>query len=415
MKGRSGRSYPAAAAVCLSLLLAGCGGHGTGHVSGKTQAAVAEVSPGRCDLHATPETFAAQIAAARVRQTVCLGAGDYGTWTGTNKAIVVAPEPGASPTMSFEFGRDASGFTIDGGHVNLDSGSPGIDMGPSSFDPGSRGITIENVAARANAAFFVFDIRTDGPGIVIRDNVFHDMTYPSTTSGAIRVLAPDPVPADNIRIDGNLFRDMGSDGIDPGSAATIVGNDFSDVQSSASDPRHTDAIQLGGPGGDIIEGNFIHNGCTQGIGAYDGTANNFVEDNVIVGCSVHSLVMAGDTPGSTVDHNTVVGSSSGSLIECGSKPHEGPSVTKILNNISEGALASSGVPCRPSENTHNLFASDAASSNLQGRPAFAGGVRPATYAGYALAANSLGKGAATDGTDLGARVARYPRPANERS
>ena len=99
-------------------------------------------------------------------------------------------------------------------------------------------------------------------------------------------------------IEGNLFRDMGADAIDPGSPATIIGNEFSNVNSTANDPRHTDVIQIGGPGGEIIEGDFIHNGCIQGIDAFDGTANNTITDNVIVGCTVHSLVMAGDTPGS---------------------------------------------------------------------------------------------------------------------
>jgi hypothetical protein len=409
--GRAGRRA-AAAACLLALLAAGCGGHGADHLHGKTQAAVAEISPGPCDLHATPATFASQVAAARAGQTVCLGAGDYGTWTGTNKAIVVAPEPGVSPTMSFDFGRDASGFTVYGGHTNYDSNSPGINMGPSSFDPGSRDITIENVAARANAAFFVFDIRTDGPGIVIRNNVFHDMLFPNTTSGAVRILPPDMVPSSNIVVEYNLFRDMGADGID-GGPGTILGNDFANVDSEKQpqDPRHTDVIQMGN-GPDVIRGNFVHDGCIQGIDAFDGTASNVIEENVIVGCSVHSLVLAGDTPGSTVDHNTVLGNPNSALLECGSKPGEGPSVTEILNNILQAGVGSSGVPCQPSEVTHNLFYPGTSATalngagNLTGTPRFVGGADPNTYGGYGLAARSPGTGAATD---VGARVNRYPR------
>ena len=33
-----------------------------------------------CDLFATTEDFAAQVAAATAGQTVCLANGDYGTW-----------------------------------------------------------------------------------------------------------------------------------------------------------------------------------------------------------------------------------------------------------------------------------------------------------------------------------------------
>jgi hypothetical protein len=312
--------------------------------------------------------------------------------------------------MSFEFGSGAANFTIDGGHVNLDSRSPGIDMGASFFDPGSKNITVENVAATTNRAYFVFDIRTDGPGIVVKGNVFHDMVYPNSTSGAVRILPPDNVPAANIVVAYNLFRDMGADGID-GGPGTIVANEFSNVNSAnqPNDPRHTDVIQMGN-GPDVIEGNFVHNGCIQGIDAFDGTASNVIEDNVIVGCSVHSLVLAGDAPGSTVAHNTVVGDPNSSLVECGSKPGEGPSRTHILNNILQEGIGSSGVPCRPSQNTHNIFYSGAHGTNINAKPTFVGGRHPTTYAGYALTTHSPGKNTATDGTDIGARTNHYPRP-----
>ena len=49
-------------------------------------------------------------------------------------------------------------------------------------------------------------------------------------------------------------------------------------------------------------------------------------------------------------------------------------------------------------------------SDFIGIPQFVGGSSPNTYAGYALAAGSPGKGKASDGGDVGARVALYPRP-----
>ena len=39
-----------------------------------------------------------------------------------------------------------------------------------------------------------------------------------------------------------------------------------------------------------------------------------------------------------------------------------------------------------------------------GTPVFVGGSKPTTYAGYRLAAGSPGKGAASDGTDMGILV-----------
>ena len=369
-----------------------------------------------CDLNATPSTFGSQVSNAAAGQTLCLSAGDYGTWTGTGKAITIAPQPGASPRMSFDFGSNAANFSINGGHSNLNSNTPGINIRSSSFGAGSKNITLENVAATDDNAFFVLDIRTDGPGIVIKSNVFHDMDYPNTTTGAIRILNSGGAPASNVLIEDNLFRDMGADGIDPASPATIVSNDFSNVESGSEDPRHTDVIQIFGQNGVIIAGNFVHNGCSQGIDAFDGTANNAIEDNVIVGCTVHSLVTAGDTPGSTVTHNTVVGDPNGSLIECGSKSGEGPSTTKILDNISQSGVNSAGVPCQPAANVDNMFfpghstTNFGGSGNFTGVPQFVGGATPTTYAGYALAAGSAGIGRADDGSNVGARVNLYSTP-----
>jgi hypothetical protein len=343
---------------------------------------------------------------------VCLAAGDYGRWSGTNKAITIAPEPNASPTMAFDFGNGAANFTIDGGHANFDSGSPGISITASTFGAGSQNITVEGVAATDNGVSFVVDIRTDGPGIVIKDNVFHDMEYPNTTSGAIRVLSPGSVAASNILIENNLFRDMGADGIDVSTASTLAGNDFLNVESGAIDPRHTDAIQFFGGPNIVIEGNFIEDGCSQGFDAFDGSQSNTLEDNVIVGCTVHSLSTYADTPGSLVAHNTVIGRGGE---ECGAKSGSPASTTQIRDNILQQGINWSGVRCVPSVDTRNMswpgYGQIHSGSDFIGTPAFVGGASPNTYAGYALAAGSPGGGQATDGGDVGARVTLYPRPA----
>jgi hypothetical protein len=416
---RSAAPIAAATACLVALLATGCGQQELKLTDPRTQThVVQQARPDPCDLNAaSPSSFASQVAAAVPGQTICLAAGNYGNWTGTDKAITIRPQAGASPTMSFDFGSGAANFTIDGGHTNLDSRTPGINIvGPSYFDPGSKNITLENTAATGHNVFFVVDIRTDGPGIVVKGNVFHDMEYPDRSAGAVRILPPGDVPASNLKVEYNLFRDMGADGVD-GGPAMIIGNEFSNVASfGTADPRHTDVIQIGGVGPDVIKGNFVHTGCSQGIDAFDGTASNTIEDNVIVGCTVHSLVMAGDKPTSTVNHNTVVGDPNSSLLECGSKPGEGSSVTSVRDNILQEGVNSSGVPCQPSLNTHNMFYPGVSTTdfngtaNSKGVPQFVGGSRPTSYAGYALAAGSPGKGTASDGSDVGGRVNLYPRP-----
>ena len=364
--------------------------------------------PIKCDLHATPTTFSSQVSAARNGQTVCLAAGNYATWTGTTRAITIAPEPNVSPSLNFDFGTGAANFTIDGGHTGYDSNSPGINLvNDNYFDAGSKNITLENVAVTCNSQLFCLQVRTEGPGIVVTGNVFHDMQYPNNVSGAVWLLPPDTVPASNIVIANNLFRDMGADGID-GGPATIVGNDFSNVNSDSTDPRHTDVIQFGP--NNVIEGNFVHNGCIQGIDAFDGTTGNTIEDNVIAGCSVHSLVTAADNPGSLVAHNTVIGAGG---LECGSKTGSPPSTTQIRDNILQQGINWGGVRCTPSVDSHNMsevFGQIHGSSDFLGTPVFVGGAHPSTYGGYALASGSPGKGKVSDGGAVGARVALYPRP-----
>ena len=256
------------------------------------------------------------------------GAGDYGTWAGTDKAVTIRPQAGVSPTLCFDFDSSAANFTVDGGHTNYDSGSPGINSNPSCtnwFEAGSKNITVENMAF-GECSDFCIDDRSEGPGIVIQGNMFHDMVYPNQSPGAIRVYKSGTDPSSTL-INYNLFRDMGADGIDPGPGTTMIGNDFSNVNSDSIDPRHTDAIQFGSD--DVIEGNFVHNGCVQGIDAFDGATGNTIQDNVIIGCTAHSLVTMADAPGSLVAHNTVIGAGGE---ECGSKTNA-PSVTAIRDNI----------------------------------------------------------------------------------
>ena len=50
---------------------------------------------------------------------------------------------------------------------------------------------------------------------------------------------------------------------------------------------------------------------------------------------------------------------------------------------------------------HNLNAGVSGTGNISGTPVFVGGPHPTSYEGYALAAGSPGKGAASDGTDMG--------------
>ena len=384
-----------------------------------------------CDLNATPSNFTAQVSAITSGQTICLASGNYGTWNTYNsssKSFTVAPQPGATPIMCFEFGGAAGNITIDGGHINWDYTTPGINSceGPSSIDPGASNIRIERMAfhcATNCSSTGMLDDRSTangtGGGIFIGPgNIFHDEQFDGPT-GIFIVGHGPPTDPSSTQIISNLFENFWPDAIDPGSGVTITGNDFFNIWSPSSYPGHTDVIQFNDH--DVIKGNFIHgtgatHGCTEGITNYDTGDSNVIEDNVIVGCDVHSLVTAGDNPtGSLVDHNTVIGAGGE---ECGTKSGLGypsPSLTQIRDNILQYGINWGGIQCTPSIDTRNMswpsFGQIHSGTDFTGTPSFVGVAGPDgypnTYAGYGLAVNSAGKNAASDGADVGARVSLY--------
>jgi hypothetical protein len=359
-----------------------------------------------CDLNATPATFASQVSAAASGQTMCLAAGNYGIWQGTSKAITIRPQSGVSPTLSVNLGNGDANFTIDGGHVNDDSGTPGINMGPSTFmqNPGPKNITIENVAITGSAPGGVFEF--DGPtnsGIVLDHDVWHDI-MDTGTEAAVRFSYSGN---SGVTIENSLFRDMVADALKLGAQMKAIHNEFVNVYPHGHSELHTDAIQIFGGTNDVLIGNLVHGNCEQGIGAFDGTSGNTIEDNVVVGCTAHSMALMGDkNPPSLVAHNTIIGSST-AVINCTSKPGEGPSTTRIVDNIASGGIEltdGSDQPCTPSEDTHNMFRSGATGHDFNGIPQFVGGANPSTYAGFKLVPGSAGKKAASDGLDVGARI-----------
>ena len=368
---------------------------GSGSATSSQTASVAAPSGGggssSCDLNATPSNFTAQVAAATAGQTICLGSGNYGTWSGgTTKALTITAQSGASPTFCWDL-YNTSNLTIDGGHTNYDPSTPGINADcHNNIENSSRNITVEHVAFADchNPNGACFDDEAGGPSTIMY-NIFHD--FPACTSGSCTGLTEgvfhmyqsDTNPADTL-IEWNLFTNIAADAIDVGDDGTILGNDFLNVYSPPSDPRHTDVIQWSSTSDHdvIVKGNFIANGCVQGLGAYDGTSNNTITDNVIIGCSPHSLVQAADT-GSLVAHNTVVG---GGGVECGSKTGSPPSTTKIQDNILQQGINWGGVQCTPSVDNNNMswpsYGQIHSSSDFIGTPQFVGGSNPTTYAGY---------------------------------
>ena len=69
---------------------------------------------GTCDRSASPSSFGSELAAASAGQTMCLASGDYGTFAGTGKAVVIRAADGASPQMRIGFGSGDCGVCVGG-------------------------------------------------------------------------------------------------------------------------------------------------------------------------------------------------------------------------------------------------------------------------------------------------------------
>ena len=72
-----------------------------------------QASQRSCDVNATVFNFAGQIKAATSGEVVCLDAGDYGTWTGTDKPLTITSRERTAVTMEINFTTGSGNFTID--------------------------------------------------------------------------------------------------------------------------------------------------------------------------------------------------------------------------------------------------------------------------------------------------------------
>lgn len=361
-----------------------------------------------CDVNTTAASLTAlntAVTAATTGQTVCLAqAGAYGTWTGVNKTVTIAPTPGIAATMGLNLGGNVHNFTINGGKTGAFTDA-GLTI--TSFDTilstdNATNFTIKNAEFGSNAVHL--DTITSA-GVTLDHDHWHDIlgSPPADPAG---VWVDN---TSNVTVKNSLLENMTADGLNlSGSSITATGNDFNDIYPHGDVSLHVDGIQwIGGIPSSVISGNYVYGNCEQGLSGFDGSGSMTYEDNVIVGCTAWAGEFGGDRPGSQVDHNTIKGTGD---LGCGSKANgvgspNGPSLTFLHDNFvfGGGVIDTSGLSggpaCTPTQNLNNLTST----------PTFTGGSTPTTYAGFALASGSTGKGTASDAGDVGARVDSYPR------
>jgi hypothetical protein len=357
--------------------------------------------PSTCSLNATTANFAAQIAAATTGQTICLANGNYGNWSGTNKAITIIAASGAVPTMAFTFGSGDTGFTLDGM-----SGMSGVISG------GATNITTRNSAfsdetdvltGQMNNANIVFD-HDHFPGFVGTARLW---TQDYNSGGASGVIVQNSLfdnpnnltgIADGVRCDGSSIQ--------------ILNNEFSGI-NDASSGNHGDPIQIYGGTHCVIKGNYFHNminSATCSLDMYDGGDHNTFENNVVRSGGCYEAVAISADNGSLVDHNTFITStncfanpqSECASVATGAKSGSSGSGTIYRNNVMASINnGNSGTNASYSE-SYNLFpSSSGGTGDIIGVPILSGGSIPTTWAGFKLTSNSPGYHAASDGLSMG--------------
>jgi hypothetical protein len=158
--------------------------------------------------------------------------------------------------------------------------------------------------------------------------------------------------------------------------------------------------------------NYIHHiGATNDGGFLGIPAYINIHDNLVVNAKATDFGINGGGPNGTnclINHNTFFGGKFTAMNESG-----GMINYTIRNNIIKDRDMYGGSGNSWDYNMWTAASAIGAHDLGNTSPTFVGGANPSTITGFALAAGSRGKGAASDGTDMGADVSRIGRLGTE--
>jgi len=200
-----------------------------------------------------------------------------------------------------------------------------------------------------------------------------------------------------------------SDGVGLVGSVTAVtigpGNEFDHLQQGSCgsiNGAHVDPIQFYGATNTLVTGNWFHNNGdgSGGIMSPDGDDGYTVSNNVFdqTGMYAYAVDVEGCS-GCTVSHNVIRNANVFAGVSNGGSPTSNLIVRDNL--FQNGGIGSEGSATFTA--SYNLNCSCSGLGNITGTPIYTGGTNPTTYGGFHLASGSPGKGAASDGTDMGIR------------
>lgn len=321
-------------------------------------------------LSATPATLGSVYSGAAPGSTIDLAAGDYGRRSFAAKAgparVTLEGDDAATMYLDLANARNVTfdGLRVTGGEI---TGTP-------------ANVTIQN--SRFSGTFVARVSTWNQANVLLTDNTHRDISPNGGWEGRVQV-ATGGVGGSNpsgLTIQRSVFSGGASDGIQVGGRGVrILRNEFANLIQGDADVAHTDPIQGYGNSDTVIEGNYVRD-SSMGIVFFDGTSGERIVNNVVEDIDSQSIVV---NRNSLVEHNTVV---RGGLVRVYANRGTDGTGTTIRNNVFNAT----------SVTTANASAGANVSNAI-----FLGGVSPTTFAGFRLAPGSPGKGAATDGLDVG--------------
>jgi hypothetical protein len=363
----------------------------------QAQACTQTLSPGA--------NVASAVSSAAAGSVICLNSGSYGnvTFSGITKnpRVTIRSTTGQGATVRPTFQSGSNGITIDSVTIT----------GANFSGNTTKNITIQN-------STFTGHLVING---LANSNVLLNNNTHNNIQGGGQYVAPARIHLSygssthsGVTIQNSMMDGGSADGVQTGVGVNIIGNVFRNIREGSCSDCHTDAIQLLGAAGSVIRGNHIYNVAT-GIVAFDGVTRATIEHNVVdTGGRPFGIELYADVD-SIVRHNTLPYRANCDYNQaCGKIALDRKSVdpagrgTIIVDNIATSIGTANGSTY--AERHHNLVRSGAVSGDISGSPTYVGGTIPSTYAGYELAAGSVGNGAASDGSDIGVSVSGAPVP-----
>jgi hypothetical protein len=354
--------------------------------------------------------------------TICLNSGSYGAVTfrslSKSSTVTVRPAAGANVTIGEVHLQVVSHlrFAGLGGTMSVN----GVEVDDSDTRPKcSNHLTFDHL--KFTAALDILP-RCAAMAILVDHANFNDVGPGGAGEGKINVQAMDQGPAadQGITISNSTFNGTTpSDTKDCSKGIQVLGgaygvrilnNEFAFMPNQSTcdavNGIHIGGVQNYGGRYMTLQGNYFHDNNDAAGGLSEYGDHDLIADNVwVCTCLYPWSIQARSSVYTVFRHNTFAG---GGGLHFQS---DGPGIYPHDNHIYDNVFTDSGNAISDSSGSnwgtedHNLNSGLRGSGNLKGRPVFVGGKKPKSYQGYRLARGSRGKGAASDGRDLGIRTA----------